>query len=75
VACLERDLGELLAFYAVKNPNLWAKVRTTNPIERAFREVKRRTRPMGVFVNKQSMERILYAVFTYLNNSWKQKAL
>jgi transposase-like protein len=26
---------------------LWRKLRTTNPIERAFREVKRRTRPMG----------------------------
>ncbi len=28
---------------------LWRKIRTTNLIERAFREVKRRTRPMGVF--------------------------
>ena len=42
---------------------LWRKLRTTNPIERAFREVKRRTRPMGVFGNRSSMERILYAVF------------
>ena len=48
--------------------SLWRKIRTTNLIERAFREVKRRTRPMGVFGNKDSMERILYAVFFHLNS-------
>jgi putative transposase len=47
---------------------LWRKIRTTNLIERAFREVKRRTRPMGVFGNRNSMERILYAVFFHLNS-------
>lgn len=47
--------------------SLWKKVRTTNLIERAFREVKRRTRPMGVFNNKNSMERIMFATFYYLN--------
>jgi transposase-like protein len=47
---------------------LWRKIRTTNLIERAFREVKRRTRPMGVFGNRDSMERILYAVFFHLNS-------
>jgi len=48
--------------------SLWRKSRTTNIIERAFREVKRRTRPMGVFMNKQSMERILFAVFHHFNH-------
>jgi transposase-like protein len=47
---------------------LWRKIRTTNLIERAFREVKRRTRPMGVFVNRDSMKRILYAVFFHYNS-------
>ncbi|MBI5886285.1 MAG: transposase, partial [Deltaproteobacteria bacterium] len=40
---------------------------TTNAIERRFREVRRRTRPMGVFSDKTSIERILFAVFTYEN--------
>jgi len=35
--------------------------------ERRFREVKRRTRPMGVFSDKTSMERILFAVFNREN--------
>src|SRR5512135_33355 len=47
---------------------LWKKIRTTNLIERAFKEVKRRTRPMGVFGNRNSMERILYAVFFHYNS-------
>ena len=51
---------------------LWRKIRTTNLIERAFREVKRRTRPMGVFVNRDSMERILYAVFFYYNSKGQE---
>jgi putative transposase len=51
---------------------LWRKIRTTNLIERAFREVKRRTRPMGVFVNRASMERILYAVFFHYNSKGRE---
>ncbi len=51
---------------------LWRKIRTTNLIERAFREVKRRTRPMGVFVNRNSMERILYAVFFHYNSQGQE---
>jgi len=51
---------------------LWRKIRTTNLIERAFREVKRRTRPMGVFGNRDSMERILYAVFYHYNSKGKE---
>jgi hypothetical protein len=35
----------------------------TNAIERRLREVRRRTRPMGTFQDKTSMERILFAVF------------
>ena len=51
---------------------LWRKIRTTNLIERAFREVKRRTRPMGVFGNRSSMERILYAVFFHYNSKGQE---
>jgi transposase-like protein len=44
-------------------------VRTTNAIERRFREIRRRTRPMGTFQDKTSMERILFAVFTHENRN------
>ncbi len=46
---------------------LWGQIRTTNLIERSFREVRRRTRPMGIFENAASMERIIFSVFYYLD--------
>ncbi|MEM3112413.1 MAG: transposase [Candidatus Anstonellales archaeon] len=54
---------------------LWVKLRTTNGIERAFREVRRRTRPMSCFNNTTSIERIVYAVMSHLNDRWRIKPL
>jgi len=67
VQCLRDDLDELLACFRYKTLEERKAVRTTNAIERRFREVRRRTRPMGVFQDKTSMDRILFAVFTYEN--------
>jgi len=67
VKCLRDDLDDLLTFFGFADTSFRRKVRTTNAIERVFREVRRRTRPMGVFENRTSMERILYAVFLYEN--------
>jgi len=44
-------------------------VRTTNAIERRFVEVRRRRRPIGVFADKTSMKRILFAIFFHLNKN------
>ena len=41
----------------------------TNAIERRFREVRRRTRPMGTFQDNTSMDRILFAVFMHENRN------
>ena len=67
VACLRADEEQLLTFLQIKDSSWWSQIRTTNAIERRFREVRRRTRPMGVFSDRTSMERILYAVFSYEN--------
>ena len=74
VACLERDLEQLLSCLSCPKEHR-RMVRTTNAIERCFREVRRRTRPMSCFNNNASCERIIYAVFSHLNGSWKGKAL
>lgn len=74
VACVERDLDNLLNFFSVPEGH-WKKVRTTNVIERAFREVRRRSRPMSSFGNAESCERIIYGVTTHLNSSWESKPL
>jgi putative transposase len=72
VACLENDLDELLHFFQIESPEMWSRLRTTNLIERSFREVRRRTRPMGVMANAKSLQRIVFAVFHHLNHNWSQ---
>lgn len=74
VACVERDLDSLLHFFQVPEAH-WKKVRTTNVIERAFREVRRRTRPMSSFSNPASCDRIVFGVISHLNRSWERKPL
>ncbi len=69
VDSLRGDLDQLLACFRYDDPTWRKRTRTTNAIERRFREVRRRTRPMGVFADKTSIERILFAVFTYENQS------
>ena len=69
VASLRNDLDELLTCFRYKSADKRKAVRTTNAIERRFREVRRRTRPMGTFQDRTSMDRILFAVFTHENKS------
>lgn len=71
VACLSADIEELLEFFSV--PECFQRtMRTTNPIERVFREVRRRTRTMSCFTNRRSVDRMLYAVLAYQNRQWDE---
>lgn len=74
VACLEQDLEELLSFFDCPVEHR-IKVRTTNAIERSFREVRRRTNVFSCFSNTASTERIIYAILTHLNQGWKDAPL
>jgi len=74
VNCLEKDIDELLSFFDAPVSHR-VKVRTTNVIERSFREVRRRVRPMSCFTNSRSVDRIVYGVISHLNQSWKDKPL
>ena len=69
VKCLREDIDRLLTCWRYKTLEERKMVRTTNAIERRFREVRRRTRPMGVFQDFTSMDRILYAIFVHENKS------
>lgn len=71
VLCLAEDLEELLTFFD-EDKRLWSKIRTTNAIERIFRELRKRTRPMCTFSNVQSGDRIIYALFAKYNKKWKE---
>jgi putative transposase len=74
VQCLEKDLDALLCCmdYPIHQR---PKLRTTNAIERAFVEVRRRTRPISAFTNDASCERITYALVAHLNAQWSPKPL
>jgi len=69
VQSVRQDLDSLLAFFLFDDPSWRKATRSTNAIERRFREVRRRTRPMGVFSDRTSMDRILFAVFSNENRS------
>lgn len=65
--CLTQNLPELLAFLRIATSLPPSALRTTNAIERRFREVRRRTCPMGVFSDHTSIDRIMLSVFTFEN--------
>lgn len=71
VKSFEEGLDELLNFLEIPTPEKYEaiirkRIRTTNCIERAFREMRRRTRPISCFTNEDSVKRIIYAVITRL---------
>jgi putative transposase len=74
VKCLEADIDEMLLFLNCPGAH-WSKIRTTNAIERAFREVRRRARPISCFQNSSSVDRTIYGVISHLNKTWKDKPL
>ena len=63
VACLRDDLDDLLTCF--QDPDQRRQVRTTNAIERRFREARRRT--LGAFQDRTLMDRILFAIFIHEN--------
>ena len=75
VKCLERDLDKLLPFLNCPEEHR-VRIRTTNVIERSFRELRRRLKVMGSFRDRASAQRILCALMTFLNPpsaDWKRK--
>jgi transposase-like protein len=72
VHCLEKDLASMLYFFDHPGEHR-KKIRTTNAIERAFREVRRRVRTMNIFSNSASCDRIMFAVLNHLNKHWKER--
>jgi putative transposase len=70
VATLKRDLHECLSYLEFPEEE-HTKIRTTNALERAFREVRRRTRPMGSYANTASADRIMFGVTDEMNERWR----
>ncbi len=69
VKCLEKDIVQMLEFFALPEKDR-RSMRTTNSIERVFREVRRRIRTISCFTNRRSVDRMIYAILTYQNKQW-----
>ena len=67
IACLQRDIDACLTFYRFPKQH-WRTIRTNNPMERLFSEVKKRSHKMAAaFRNEGSCELLFYAVSRTLN--------
>jgi putative transposase len=75
VRCMRKDLFSCLHYYDF-DKELWNSIRTTNVLERTFREIRRRTRPMNnFFTNESSANRIMYGITDMLNKNWRGNSL
>ena len=48
----------------------WVKLHSSNPIERAIAEVKRRTDAIGIFPNEAAIKRLVGAILIEQNDEW-----
>ena len=70
IKCLEKDLQSLLVHYAF-DKSLWRCLKTTNPIERVNKELKRRTKVMEG-VGERTLNILLAFTALRLEYNWKK---
>jgi len=69
VAVFEAGIGDALTY--LRYPGSYhAKLRTTNMLERLFKEVKRRTRVVGVFPNETSASTLATEIALRSTEEW-----
>lgn len=61
--------AEVLAFTAFPQVH-WRKIWSTNPLERVNKEIKRRSRVVGIFPNEAAAVRLVGAVLIDLHDDW-----
>jgi putative transposase len=61
--------AEVLAFAAFPRAH-WRKIWSTNPIERINKEIKRRSRVVGIFPNNAAVIRLAGAMLLDMHDEW-----
>jgi len=51
----------------------WRKIRTSNPLERTNREIKRRTRVASIFPSEESCIRLVSAILVEAHENWSER--
>jgi putative transposase len=67
---LEGAADDVLAYMAFPHEH-WARIDSTNPLERLNREVKRRTEVVGVFPDTDAVIRLVGSVLIELDDEWQ----
>jgi len=66
---LENGLNDALAFMAFPREH-WSRISSTNPIERINKEIRRRTRVIGIFPNVASALRLISMLLLEQTEDW-----
>ena len=69
VACLERGFDDATTYFAFPEEH-WIRIRSTNGLERLHGEIKRRTRAIGAFPDRESALRLITAVALQTTSIW-----
>ncbi len=72
LACLENGFEAATHFYAFPREH-WHRIRSTNGLERLHGEIKRRTRAVGAFPDRQSALRLVTAVALQATAIWTDR--
>ncbi len=66
---MDEAKAEVLAFTGFPREH-WRKIWSTNPLERVNKEIKRRSRVVGIFPNPASVIRLVGAVLIDMHDEW-----
>jgi transposase-like protein len=70
VACIEKDLDALLVHYKF-DKRFWQALKTTNPVERVHREIRRRTKTMDA-VGEGNLTVVIAFIALRLEAGWRR---
>lgn len=70
---LEHTLDETLGFYVLPEAEARRRLRTTNALERAHEEIRRRTRVIRIFPNEASFLRLATALAADRSDAWAKR--